>query len=96
MPRKKTDEAVNVTELDEINQGAEEADDIIQEEETDNIIPDETEGAEPERSFETAELKLVKGASFTSGGRVYSKEIPEKVSAETAEKLMKTGFFERV
>lgn len=82
MPRKKTDEAVNVTELDEINQGAEEADDII---------PDETEEAEPDE-----EVKLVKGASFTSGGRVYGKEVPEKVSAETAEKLIKTGFFERV
>ena len=82
MPRKKTDEAVNVTELDEINQGAEEADDII---------PDETEEAEPDE-----EVKLVKGASFTSGGRVYGKEVPEKVSAETAEKLIKTGFFEMV
>ena len=82
MPRKKTDEAVNVTELDEINRGAEEADDII---------PDETEEAEPDEA-----VKLVKGASFTSGGRVYSKGVPEKVSAETAEKLMKTGFFERV
>ena len=82
MPRKKTDEAVNVTELDEINQGAEEADDII---------PDETEEAEPDE-----EVKLIKGASFTSGGRVYGKEVPEKVSAETAEKLIKTGFFERV
>lgn len=82
MPRKKTDEAVNVTELDEINQGAEE---------TDNIIPDETEEAEHGEA-----VKLIKGASFTYGGRVYSKEIPEKVSAETAEKLMKTGFFERV
>lgn len=87
MPRKKTDEAVNVTELDEINQGTEEADDII---------PDETEEAEPECSSETAVLKLVKGASFTSGGRVYGKEVPEKVSAETAEKLIKTGFFERM
>ncbi len=82
MPRKKTDEAVNVTELDEINQGAEEADDII---------PDETEEAEPDE-----EVKLIKGASFTSGGRVYGKEVPEKVSAETAEKLIKTGFFERM
>ena len=82
MPRKKTDESVNVTELDEMNQGAEEADDII---------PDETEEAEPDE-----EVKLVKGASFTSGGRVYGKEVPEKVSAETAEKLIKTGFFERV
>ncbi len=82
MPRKKTDESVNVTELDEINQGAEEADDII---------PDETEEAEPDE-----EVKLVKGASFTSGGRVYGKEVPEKVSAETAEKLIKTGFFERM
>lgn len=80
MPRKKTDEAVNVTELD----------DIIQEE-ADDIIPDETEEAEPDE-----EVKLVKGASFTSGGRLYSKGISEKVSAETAEKLMKTGFFERV
>ncbi len=86
MPRKKTDEAVNVTELDEINQ----------EEETKDIIPDETEEAEPEYSSETAVLKLIKGASFTSGGRVYGKEVPEKVSAETAEKLIKTGFFERV
>lgn len=86
MPRKKTDEAVNVTELDEINQ----------EEETKDIIPDETEEAEPECSSETAVLKLIKGASFTYGGRVYSKGVPEKVSAETAEKLMKTGFFERV
>ncbi len=86
MPRKKTDESVNVTELDEINQ----------EEETKDIIPDETEEAEPECSSETAVLKLAKGASFTSGGRVYSKGISEKVSAETAEKLMKTGFFERV
>lgn len=82
MPRKKTEEAVNVTELDEINQGAEEADDII---------PDETEEAEPDEA-----VKLVKGASFTSGGRVYSKGVSEKVSAETAEKLMKTGFFERM
>ncbi len=86
MPRKKTDESVNVTELDEINQ----------EEETKDIIPDETEEAEPECSSETAVLKLIKGASFTYGGRVYSKGVPEKVSAETAEKLMKTGFFERV
>ena len=86
MPRKKTDESVNVTELDEINQ----------EEGTKDIIPDETEEAEPECSSETAVLKLIKGASFTYGGRVYSKGVPEKVSAETAEKLMKTGFFERV
>ena len=86
MPRKKTDEAVNVTELDEINQ----------EEETKDIISDETEEAEPECSSETAVLKLAKGASFTSGGRVYGKEVPEKVSAETAEKLIKTGFFERM
>ena len=91
MPRKKTDEAVNVTELDEINQGAEEADDIIPDEETEDIVLDETEEAEPDEA-----VKLVKGASFTSGGRVYGKEVPEKVSAETAEKLMKTGFFERV
>lgn len=87
MPRKKTDEAVNVTELDEINNSAEE---------TDDIISDETEEAEPECSSETAVLKLAKGASFTSGGRLYIKGISEKVSAETAEKLMKTGFFERV
>ena len=86
MPRKKTDESVNVTELDEINQ----------EEETKDIIPDETEEAEPECSSETAVLKLIKGAYFNYGGRVYSKGVPEKVSAETAEKLIKTGFFERM
>ncbi len=91
MPRKKTDEAVNVTELDEINRDSEEAENIIPDEETEDIILDETEEAEPGET-----VKLVKGASFTYGGRVYSKEIPEKVSAETAEKLMKTGFFERV
>lgn len=55
-----------------------------------------TEEAEPECISETAALKLVKGASFTSGGKVYRKGITERVSAETAEKLMKTGFFERV
>lgn len=96
MPRKKTEEAVNVTELDEINQDSEEAENIIPDEETEDIVLDETEEAEPECSSETAVLKLVKGASFTSGGRVYSKGVLEKVSAETAEKLMKTGFFERV
>ena len=55
MPRKKTDEAVNVTELDEINQ----------EEETKDIIPDETEEAEPEYSSETAVLKPVSYTHLT-------------------------------
>ena len=91
MPRKKTEETVNVTELDEINRDSEEAENIIPDEETEDIVLDETEEAEPDEA-----VKLVKGASFTSGGRVYSKGVPEKVSAETAEKLMKTGFFERV
>ncbi len=40
-------------------------------------------------------LRLAKGATFTSGGKIYKKGILEPVPPDIAEKLMKTGFFER-
>lgn len=40
-------------------------------------------------------LRLAKGATFTSGGKIYNKGILEPVPSDIAEKLMKTGFFER-
>ncbi len=39
-------------------------------------------------------IKLVNGGSFTYGGRVFRKNVPVPVEEKTAEKLMKTGFFE--
>ena len=42
-----------------------------------------------------AVLRLAKGATFTRGGKVYNKGVLEPVPPDIADKLMKTGFFER-
>ena len=40
-------------------------------------------------------LRLAKGATFTSGVKIFNKGILEPVPPYVAEKLIKTGFFER-
>lgn len=40
-------------------------------------------------------ITLKKGASFTIGDYVFEKSKPVPVDSETADMLMKTGFFER-
>ena len=44
---------------------------------------------------ENLRIKLVKGASFTRRGKIYTKGNPVYAAAEEAERLLNTGFFDR-
>ncbi len=44
---------------------------------------------------ENLRIKLVKGASFTRRGKIYTKGNPVYAAAEEDERLLNTGFFDR-
>ena len=84
MPRKKVDENHTITEPTDSS--------------TEDTAVDCTEKEKPDvvnNPDSKVVLRLAKGATFTSGGKIYNKGIPEPVPSDIAEKLMKTGFFER-
>lgn len=64
---------------------------LAKEESEENTEPENNSGSDNK-----VMLKLVNGATFTSGGRKYRNGVTEPVSPELAEKLLKTGFFEKV
>lgn len=100
MPRKKVDENHKITEPDFVEEPAESST-----EDTAVYAEDMSPLAEEKVSQEKSDvvgnpdskavLRLAKGATFTSGGKVYNKGVLEPVPPDIADKLMKTGFFER-
>lgn len=100
MPRKKVDENHKITEPDFVEESAESST-----EDTAVYAEDMSPMAEEKVSQEKSDvvgnpdskavLRLAKGATFTSGGKVYNKGVLEPVPPDIADKLMKTGFFER-
>lgn len=100
MPRKKVDENHKITEPDFVEESAESST-----EDTSVYAEDMSPLAEEKVSQEKSDvvgnpdskavLRLAKGATFTSGGKVYNKGVLEPVPPDIADKLMKTGFFER-
>ncbi len=100
MPRKKVDENHKITEPDFVEEPAESST-----EDTAVYAEDMSPMAEEKVSQEKSDvvgnpdskavLRLAKGATFTSGGKVYNKGVLEPVPPDIADKLMKTGFFER-
>ena len=100
MPRKKVDENHKITEPDFVEEPAESST-----EDTAVYVADMSPLAEEKVSQEKSDvvgnpdskavLRLAKGATFTSGGKVYNKGVLEPVPPDIADKLMKTGFFER-
>lgn len=100
MPRKKVDENHKITNSDFVEEPAESST-----EDTSVYVEDMSPMAEEKVSQEKSDvvgnpdskavLRLAKGATFTSGGKVYNKGVLEPVSPDIADKLIKTGFFER-
>lgn len=100
MPRKKVDENHKITEPDFVEESAESST-----EDTAVYAEDMSPLAEEKVSQEKSDvvgnpdskavLRLAKGATFTSGGKVYNKGVLEPVPPDIADKLIKTGFFER-
>ena len=100
MPRKKVDENHKITEPDFVEEPAESST-----EDTSVYAEDMSPMAEEKVSQEKSDvvgnpdskavLRLAKGATFTSGGKVYNKGVLEPVPPDIADKLIKTGFFER-
>ena len=96
MPRKKVDENHKITEPDFVEESAESST-----EDTAVYAEDMSPMAEGKVSQEKSDpdskavLRLAKGATFTSGGKVYNKGVLEPVPPDIADKLMKTGFIER-
>ena len=100
MPRKKVDENHKITDPDFVEESAESST-----EDTAVYAEDMSPMAEEKVSQEKSDvvgnpdskavLRLAKGATFTSGGKVYNKGVLEPVPPDIADKLMKTGFFER-
>ena len=100
MPRKKVDENHKITEPDFVEESAESST-----EDTAVYAEDMSPMAEEKVSQEKSDvvgnpdskavLRLAKGATFTRGGKVYNQGVLEPVPPDIADKLMKTGFFER-
>lgn len=106
MPRKKVDENHKITEPDFVEEPAESSteDTAVYAEDMSPLAAEEPDVAKEKVSQEKsvagnsdskAVLRLAKGATFTSGGKIYNKGVLEPVSPDIAEKLIKTGFFER-
>ena len=106
MSRKKVDENHMITEPDFVEEQAESSteDTSVYAEDMSPLAAEEPDVAKEKVSQEKSVagnpdskvvLRLVKGATFTSGGKTYNKGVLEPVSPELAEKLMNTGFFER-
>ena len=106
MPRKKVDENHKITEPDFVEESAESSteDTSVYAEDMSPLVAEEPDVAK-EKVFQEksvaadpnskAVLRLAKGATFTRGGKVYNKGVLEPVPPDIADKLMKTGFFER-
>ena len=106
MPRKKVDENHKITEPDFVEEPAESSteDTSVYAEDMSPLVAEEPDVAK-EKVFQEksvasdsdikAVLRLAKGATFTSGGKVYNKGVLEPVPPDIADELMKTGFFER-
>ena len=99
MPRKKVDENHKITEPDFVEESAESSteDTAVYAEDMspmaeEKVFQEKSVAADPNSK---AVLRLAKGATFTSGGKVYNKGVLEPVPPDIADKLMKTGFFER-
>lgn len=99
MPRKKVDENHKITEPDFVEESAESSteDTAVYAEDMsplaeEKVSQEKLVAADPDSK---AVLRLAKGATFTSGGKVYNKGVLEPVPPDIADKLMKTGFFER-
>lgn len=103
MPRKKVDENHKITEPDFVEESAESSTEYtsVYAEDMSPLVAEEPDVAK-EKVFQEksdpdskAVLRLAQGATFTSGGKVYNKGVLEPVPPDIADKLMKTGFFER-
>lgn len=99
MPRKKVDENHKITEPDFVEEPAESSteDTAVYAEDMSPMAEEKVsqEKSDAADSDSKAVLRLAKGATFTSGGKVYNKGVLEPVPPDIADKLMKTGFFER-
>lgn len=99
MPRKKVDENHKITEPDFVEESAESSteDTSVYAEDMSPLAEEKVsqEKSDAADSDSKAVLRLAKGATFTSGGKVYNKGVLEPVPPDIADKLMKTGFFER-
>lgn len=95
MPRKKVDENHKITEPDFVEEPADSSteDTSVYAEDMSPMAAEEPDVVGNPDS--KAVLRLAKGATFTSGGKVYNKGVLEPVPPDIADKLMKTGFFER-
>lgn len=99
MPRKKVDENHKITEPDFVEEPAESSteDTAVYAEDMspmaeEKVSQEKSVAADPDSKVV---LRLAKGATFTSGGKVYNKGVLEPVPPDIADKLIKTGFFER-
>lgn len=99
MPRKKVDESHKITNSDFVEEPADSSteDTAVYAEDMsplaeEKVSQEKLVAADPDSK---AVLRLAKGATFTSGGKVYNKGVLEPVPPDIADKLMKTGFFER-
>lgn len=99
MPRKKVDENHKITNSDFVEEPAESSteDTAVYAEDMSPMAEEKVsqEKSDAADSDSKAVLRLAKGATFTSGGKVYNKGVLEPVPPDIADKLMKTGFFER-
>lgn len=99
MPRKKVDENHKITEPDFVEEPAESSteDTSVYAEDMSPLAEEKVsqEKSDAADSDSKAVLRLAKGATFTSGGKVYNKGVLEPVPPDIADKLIKTGFFER-
>lgn len=104
MPRKKVEENHVITEpnLAEIPDFTETEDSVYEPDmaplaKAETPEPDSEEMSEPDNTEKTGVfVKLTCGGSFTTGDYVFRKNELVPVPIELAEKLMNTGFFERV
>ena len=100
MPRKKVDENHKITEPDFVEESAESSteDTSVYAEDMSPLAEEKVSQEKPDvvgNPDSKAVLRLAKGATFTSGGKVYNKGVLEPVPPDIADKLIKTGFFER-
>lgn len=95
MPRKKTEENHVITEPD-ISEAPDftESEDSPYEPDMAPLAKEET--PEPDNTEKTGVfVKLTGGGSFSTGDYLFRKNEPVPVPEKLAEKLLKTGFFER-
>lgn len=104
MPRKKVDENHKITEPDFVEEPDSSTEDTavyaedmspmaVEDCMEEKVSHEKSVAANPDGKVT---LRLTKGATFTSGGKIYNKGVLEPVPPDIADKLMKTGFFERM